>query len=69
MKYLRGLVKIIQVYLSIGVIDEKDESIYHFRLRTCQRCDKLNIDRCQICDCYVHLKAALKSEKCPINKW
>ena len=54
--------------------DEKvDESEYGRRLEICLECDDLNSGCCVKCGCYVELRAALKSGRCPLagknRKW
>jgi hypothetical protein len=39
------------------------------RVDLCMKCPHLNGQRCSICACFVHQKAALKNAHCPINKW
>ncbi|MCQ2482966.1 MAG: DUF6171 family protein [Clostridia bacterium] len=39
------------------------------RLSICKECDKLNTGTCFACGCYVEIRAALKSGKCPEHKW
>ena len=43
------------------------------RMNICGGCPHLKkgikISRCQLCGCILALKARMKSEHCPINKW
>jgi hypothetical protein len=39
------------------------------RISTCQGCEYLKDERCSECGCFIALKAGLKSEKCPKEKW
>ena len=44
------------------------------RLKLCQSCEHLDCkwlkpSRCSICGCLVSLKAAIKSESCPMGYW
>lgn len=41
------------------------------RLLVCEECPFFNprSDRCESCGCYVELKAPLRTEKCPENRW
>jgi len=45
------------------------EGEYTRRLEICKECDYLNEGTCNACGCYVELRAAAKSGKCPYNKW
>lgn len=42
---------------------------YLIRLETCKECDYLNEGTCAACGCYVELRAAAKTGKCPYKKW
>lgn len=48
-----------------------DESTLKFRLDQCRACEKHDprLDQCQICSCFVILKAQLSTEDCPIGRW
>lgn len=53
-------------------IKEKDsvgEAEYEARLSICKNCDFLNAGTCGACGCYVELRAAAKTGKCPYKKW
>lgn len=56
-------------------IDRLDEAMkvsdeeYRARLDVCRTCDYLNEGTCGACGCYVELRAAAKSGKCPYKKW
>jgi hypothetical protein len=39
------------------------------RLSVCEACEKLNQGTCLACGCYVEIRAALKTGKCPYSKW
>jgi hypothetical protein len=39
------------------------------RIRICRECRHLAGARCNVCGCFVSLKAGLKAEGCPIKKW
>ncbi len=45
------------------------EKAYQNRLDTCRQCDYLNEGTCNACGCYVELRAAAKTGKCPYKKW
>ena len=42
---------------------------YERRLLVCTDCDKLYDGMCRGCGCYVELRAAKKSNKCPYEIW
>ena len=53
-------------------IKEKDrvaEAEYEARLAVCKSCDFLNAGTCGACGCYVELRSAAKTGKCPYKKW
>lgn len=53
-------------------IKEKDRvagAEYEARLAVCKSCDFLNAGTCGACGCYVELRAAAKTGKCPYKKW
>lgn len=54
--------------------------LYAMRLEICGQCTtylrrtripltRREVWRCGKCGCFLHAKAALRSEHCPINKW
>lgn len=48
--------------------------MYKERLEICKGCDKLEIYldkiyRCSECKCVLNIKARMKSQKCPLDKW
>ncbi len=45
------------------------EETYQRRLNICRQCDYLNEGTCNACGCYVELRAAAKTGKCPYKKW
>ena len=45
------------------------DTIYGERLETCKECDYLNEGTCGACGCYVELRAAAKTGRCPYKKW
>ena len=45
------------------------DEIYRERLETCKECDYLNEGTCGACGCYVELRAAVKTGRCPYKKW
>jgi len=50
-----------------------DDNVYEQRLQTCRACEHCNVERmiCQHahCGCRLRIKAAWKSESCPIGAW
>jgi hypothetical protein len=44
---------------------------YKRRLKTCHSCENFNPDlhKCNLCKCFLHLKALLKTSSCPEEKW
>ena len=45
------------------------EEEYASRLDKCRACDRLNAGTCMACGCYVQLRAAAVTGKCPYKKW
>jgi len=45
------------------------DELYKKRLDECRACDYLNEGTCGACGCYVELRAAAKTGKCPYKKW
>ena len=45
------------------------DEIYGARLNVCKECDYLNEGTCNACGCYVELRAAAKTGRCPYKKW
>jgi len=39
------------------------------RLRKCKACEKLLDGMCRACGCYVELRAAIKEQECPDERW
>lgn len=46
-----------------------DRLLYEERLSACRLCDYLEAGTCLACGCYVELRAAVKKNKCPYQKW
>lgn len=56
----------------IDNIDEEhktDGMLYEERLHKCTECDRLADGMCRACGCYVELRAAVKTNKCPYDIW
>ena len=46
-----------------------DEPLYEERLSVCKECDLLVNGMCRACGCYVELRAVMKNNSCPYEKW
>lgn len=46
-----------------------EEPLYEERLSLCQDCDLLADGMCRACGCYVELRAVMKKNRCPYDKW
>ena len=46
-----------------------DRESYEERLLVCKACESLFQGMCRQCGCYVELRAVLKHQACPVNKW
>ncbi len=60
------------VRLAIGRLPGElkvSEEDYESRLAVCKECNYLNEGTCNACGCYVELRAASKTGKCPYKKW
>ena len=53
----------------LGKAMRVDDDLYQTRLQHCRECDYLNDGTCGACGCYVELRAAAKTGKCPYKKW
>jgi len=49
--------------------DKAQKELYEKRLDICKQCDYLSDALCKACGCYVELRAAAKSSRCPYKKW
>ena len=45
-----------------------DEAVAE-RLAICASCEHLSGNRCEVCGCFLSLKAPLEFEECPLDKW
>lgn len=45
------------------------ETLYEERLKICRECDLLLQAMCRKCGCYVELRAAVSSNRCPVSRW
>lgn len=46
-----------------------NQPLYERRLMVCKSCDFLEEGLCRACGCYVEMRAALKKNVCPYEKW
>lgn len=47
-----------------------DDSVREFRLSTCRACPKFTLEeRCTECGCFMKVKTAFVTSKCPLDKW
>ncbi|RKI82086.1 hypothetical protein D7V83_10845 [bacterium 0.1xD8-71] len=46
-----------------------NEPLYERRLLVCKSCDLLYDGMCRACGCYVELRAVIKKNSCPYDKW
>lgn len=44
-------------------------SVYEERLALCKQCDLLADGMCRACGCFVELRAAIRKNACPYDKW
>lgn len=65
----KELLRNIREYIS-GLDEETraEEETYRKRLSICKRCDKLSDGVCLKCGCYVEMRAAVKTGRCPSEK-
>lgn len=50
-------------------VDRASDVEYNKRLEICRECDYLNEGTCGACGCFVELRAASKTGRCPYKKW
>lgn len=43
--------------------------VYEERLAVCQQCERLTDGMCRACGCFVELRAAIASNRCPYEGW
>ena len=46
-----------------------EEPLYEKRLSLCTECDLLLDGMCRACGCFVELRAVMKKNACPYDKW
>lgn len=49
--------------------EKVQETVYQQRLECCKECEKLVTGTCLVCGCFVELRAAAKSGRCPNHYW
>lgn len=60
----------LHTYIADLDADIKVESqIYNERLAVCKSCDLLADGMCRACGCFVELRAAIRKNGCPYDKW
>ncbi len=45
------------------------QGVYEERLMLCKNCDLLADGMCRACGCFVELRAAIRKNSCPYDKW
>lgn len=63
-----SLFNVVTQALKTGQVKADNKTIED-RVNKCQGCEHLKESRCSQCGCFIALKAGLKSEKCPLEKW
>lgn len=61
-----------QLHTYIAQLDEDirtEEPLYQERLHVCKSCELLMDGMCRACGCYVELRAAIRENVCPYEKW
>ncbi len=62
--------EMIEKYKSaIKEADRVSDAVYEHRLSVCKQCDLLNEGTCGACGCYVELRAAAETGRCPHKNW
>ena len=46
-----------------------ERSVTEKRVSTCKSCQYLSANRCKSCGCFIVVKTAIESEKCPKGYW
>ena len=60
---------IVEGLKALPIEDLTTEDVTAKRLSVCKDCEKINQGTCLACGCYVEIRAALKTGKCPYSKW
>ncbi len=56
----------------IAAVSEEEralDDLYEDRLSTCKECERLFDGLCAACGCYVELRAVIRNNRCPYDKW
>lgn len=65
-----GLEEYLLRYLAQLTPEEQAEDVtYARRLACCGKCTWYGEHMCRACGCYVQLRAAVKEQNCPYEKW
>lgn len=60
----------VERYLANLTEEERTEDfVYEERLKICKKCNMLFEAMCRGCGCYVELRAAVRGQKCPYDRW
>ncbi|MBO5057160.1 MAG: hypothetical protein J6C64_12510 [Lachnospiraceae bacterium] len=60
------------MYDYISNLDETiktNQPLYEKRLMICKNCDLLTDGMCKACGCFVEMRAAIRKNSCPYEKW
>lgn len=60
------------MYDYISNLDETiktNQPLYEKRLMICKNCDLLADGMCKACGCFVEMRAAIRKNSCPYEKW
>lgn len=60
------------MYDYISNLDETiktNQPLYEKRLMICKNCDLLTDGMCKACGCFVEMRAAVRKNSCPYEKW
>lgn len=60
------------MYDYINHLDEAiktNQPLYEKRLMICKNCDLLADGMCRACGCFVEMRAAVRKNSCPYEKW
>ncbi|MCR5278953.1 MAG: DUF6171 family protein [Lachnospiraceae bacterium] len=49
--------------------ERSSDRLYEERLSVCKNCERLADGLCGACGCYVELRAVIKENHCPYDKW
>lgn len=63
-----SLANVLSTAARTGKIKAPTKTIEN-RINICRSCRHLAGARCNICGCFISLKAGLTAEKCPLKKW